>query len=134
MVNKAACKWTTVRESAKWWISNYRQAGQMAARKTHPNRVWTPQKVRERIRAGLLVRRLQDQALGKIVMTQEQIRATEFLLSRIVPRAEPAREAPNQLQINVSQLILQAAGIKPTATIEQTLETPLIDYDSETLQ
>lgn len=58
----------------------------MAARKPpREGRAWTPQKVRDRIRTGLLVHRLQRQALGKLELTAAQQKATEILLKKTLP-------------------------------------------------
>jgi hypothetical protein len=46
---------------------------------------WTPEKVRQRIQAGVLVRRLTDHVLGKLEMTASQVRAAEVLLRKSVP-------------------------------------------------
>lgn len=54
---------------------------------------WTPQKVRDRIRVSMLVRRLQDQAFGKlrdkagnfIEMTDNQRKCIEILLNKSLP-------------------------------------------------
>lgn len=52
----------------------------MAARKT----AWTPQKVRERIRVGLLLNRLRDHILGKVEMSQSQVDAAKYLVSQSI--------------------------------------------------
>jgi len=46
---------------------------------------WTPEKVRERIRIGVLINRLSNHVLGKIEMTPTQIRAAEILLKKKLP-------------------------------------------------
>jgi len=46
---------------------------------------WTPEKVRQRIRVGVLQKRLQDHALGKLDMTDSQRRAIEILLKKTLP-------------------------------------------------
>jgi hypothetical protein len=53
----------------------------MAARK----RIWTPDIVRERIQASMLVKRLSDHVSGKIEMSATQVRAAEILLRKAVP-------------------------------------------------
>ena len=53
----------------------------MAKRRT----AWTPETVRRRIRVGVLVRRLQNHALGEIDMTKTQIVAALGLLKKAVP-------------------------------------------------
>lgn len=54
----------------------------MAARKVRQelNDRW-----RERIQTSMLINRLQDQALGKLDMSQTQIKAAEILLARVAP-------------------------------------------------
>lgn len=46
---------------------------------------WTPDKVRERIRTSLLVRRLWQHALGEVEMTATQVRSAEILLRKTLP-------------------------------------------------
>jgi hypothetical protein len=59
----------------------------MAARK----RNWTPEKVRERIRTTMLVKRLQKYALGEkeqgadVELSQGQLKAIEILLRKRLP-------------------------------------------------
>lgn len=43
---------------------------------------WTPQKVRDRIRVSMLVRRLTQHASGKCEMSQTQVKAAEILLRK----------------------------------------------------
>jgi hypothetical protein len=58
----------------------------MAARLEPKNgRPWTPERVRERIRVGLLVKRLQRHALGKLEMTKTEIAAARILLGKSMP-------------------------------------------------
>jgi hypothetical protein len=53
----------------------------MAAR----NKAWTPEKVRQRIRASMLVRRLKNHVLGKVDMSPTQLKAAEILLKKALP-------------------------------------------------
>lgn len=46
---------------------------------------WTPEKVRERIRASLITKRLIDHVLGKADMVPSQVTAGLGLLKKIVP-------------------------------------------------
>jgi len=48
--------------------------------------------VLRRIKTSQLVNRLQDNALGKIVLTPEQIRSATFLIERTVARAEAPKD------------------------------------------
>lgn len=57
----------------------------MAARKHREDRAWTPEKVRQRIRTGLLTRRLTDHALGKQDMSATQVAAALGLLKKTLP-------------------------------------------------
>lgn len=43
---------------------------------------WTPDKVRQRIQTTMLIKRLEDHALGKIEMTATQITAAQTLLRK----------------------------------------------------
>lgn len=53
----------------------------MAAR----NRTWTPDVVRQRIRTGMLINRLQKHAGGRLAMTKTQIQAAGILLRKTLP-------------------------------------------------
>jgi hypothetical protein len=53
----------------------------MAAR----NKAWTPEKVRQRIRTSMLVRRLKNHVLGKVEMSPTQLKAAEILLKKALP-------------------------------------------------
>lgn len=46
---------------------------------------WTPQKVRDRIRVSMLVKRLTDHALGKNDLSKTQIAAIRILLGKSLP-------------------------------------------------
>ena len=46
---------------------------------------WTPQKVRDRIRTSLLVKRLENHALNKNEMTKSQVQAATALLKKTLP-------------------------------------------------
>jgi hypothetical protein len=73
----------------------------MAARKAPKNgRPWTPEKVRQRIRVGLLKSRLERQALGTLKadakaagnrpMDAIQLRAAMYLVDKVIPNAQAA--------------------------------------------
>lgn len=53
----------------------------MARRRT----AWTPEKVRQRIRTGVLVRRLVNHALGNLEMSATQVKAAEIVLRKVIP-------------------------------------------------
>ena len=46
---------------------------------------WTPEKVRQRIRTGVLVNRLKKHALGQLEMSATQLKAAEILLRKSLP-------------------------------------------------
>lgn len=46
---------------------------------------WTPQKVRDRIRVSMLVKRLTDHVVGKQEMSPTQLKAVEILLKKSLP-------------------------------------------------
>ena len=48
-------------------------------------RLWTPEIVRRRIRAGTLLYRLKAHVLGKIEMTPTQVQAAKILLAKCIP-------------------------------------------------
>lgn len=54
----------------------------MAARK---NKVTLDEKWREKIRTSMLINRLHNHVVGKLEMSQTQIRACEILLKKVAP-------------------------------------------------
>lgn len=46
---------------------------------------WTPEVVRERIRTGMLINRLQNHVAGKLDMSKTQIQAAGILLRKTLP-------------------------------------------------
>ena len=53
--------------------------------KSPGKRPWTPELVRQRIRATKLVQRLQDHVHGLCEMSSTQVRAAEILLKKSIP-------------------------------------------------
>jgi hypothetical protein len=83
----------------------------MPARNPPKNgRPWTPERVRERIRVGLIARRLNDQALGTLEMSDGSRDAAKYLMSLVVPKAEAPREVNVTGSITLTQLVEQASG------------------------
>lgn len=88
----------------------------MAARKT----MWTPQIVRERIRTGVLMRRLTDHVLGKVEMTPSQVTAGLGLLKKTLPDLSAIAHsgsvnAPKPNELTNEQLADIATGGSPRA-------------------
>lgn len=54
-------------------------------RDTRNKRPWTPEKVRQRIRVGVILTRLKNHMLGKVEMTPTQLGAAKILLAKCVP-------------------------------------------------
>lgn len=50
-----------------------------------PKGIWHPDKVRLRIRTGVLLTRLKKHALGEVEMTATQVKAAEVLLRKTLP-------------------------------------------------
>lgn len=46
---------------------------------------WTPEKVRARIRVGMIVTRLQKHVAGEIELSQTQVAAANVLLKKVLP-------------------------------------------------
>ena len=46
---------------------------------------WTPDKVRLRIKTGVIMKRLSDQLLGRVDLSPTQIKAADILLRKTVP-------------------------------------------------
>lgn len=73
----------------------------MAARRT---RTKLDEKWRDKIRTSMLINRLQDNAIGKIELTREQIRSIEILLKKSAPdlqSIELSGEGGGPLQIDI---------------------------------
>jgi len=86
----------------------------MAARKPPKNgRPWTPQKVRERIRIGLIASRLEKHALGQLKedakraidrpMSDNGIKAAIALFDRCIPRAQATQDVTHSGTIIVQE-------------------------------
>ncbi len=62
----------------------------MAARKKplHPNRI---QEMREKIRATLLVNKLEDHVLNEATLTDSQVRAALGLLAKVIPNVSETK-------------------------------------------
>lgn len=71
----------------------------MAARNADRKKAWTPTRVRERIRVGLLMRRLTDHVLGKVEMTTSQVQAATFLVSQSIGSAPKSVEHTGQINV-----------------------------------
>ena len=54
----------------------------MAAR---TRKIWHDETIRQKIKVGLLVKRLQDHTHGIVEMSQTQVRAAEILLRKAIP-------------------------------------------------
>ena len=52
--------------------------------------------VRDKIQTSQLINRLQDHGLGKIELTQVQVRSIEILLNKTLPNMKPADTEGNQ--------------------------------------
>ena len=72
----------------------------MAKRRT----AWTPDKVRQRIKVGVLVTRLKDHALGAIEMSATQIKAAEILLRKAIPDLKSVEHSGEITQRHVTEL------------------------------
>lgn len=58
----------------------------MPARKQPKNgRPWTPERVRERIRIGLITKRLEDHVFGEVELSQTQVSSAGILLKKCLP-------------------------------------------------
>jgi len=65
---------------------------------------WTPNKVRERIQTSMLIKRLEDHALGKLELTKTQVTAIQILLRKTLPdltNHEITGDAGGPLQVTV---------------------------------
>jgi uncharacterized protein YecE (DUF72 family) len=78
----------------------------MAARK----RTWTPQIVRERIRTSMLIRRLHNHVVDPehFPMSRTQVNAAQFLVSRVVGRAENDRNVNLSGNVTLTDLVSEA--------------------------
>jgi hypothetical protein len=60
---------------------------------------------RERIRIGVLIKRLDDHAVGNIEMTPTQIKATEILLRKVAPDLTAISGDPNGPAVRTEVLV-----------------------------
>jgi hypothetical protein len=67
---------------------------------------WTPEKVRQRIRVGVVLRRVQNHALGKIAMSATELKAAEILLRKAVPDLKGVEHSGTVNHINYDAVVL----------------------------
>jgi hypothetical protein len=92
------------------------------------NKPW-PDLVRDRIRAGKIVERLQDHVEGKTEMTPSQIRAAEILLKKVVPDLSSTEfkgtvESVSHHKLTDNQLATIASGAIITVAAGSPTEPP----------
>lgn len=63
--------------------------------------------VLKRIKTSQLVNRLQDNALGKVILTPEQVRSACFLIERTLAKAENPKDIHLRGELTLHQLIEQ---------------------------
>jgi hypothetical protein len=71
---------------------------------------WTPDKVRERIKTGVILDRLEKHTLGELDLTQTQLKAAEILLRKTIPdlkAVEHSGDAANPVKV-VTDIVLRA--------------------------
>jgi len=77
------------------------------------NRMHT-ESIVQKIKGDHLLTRLQDHALGTVDMSKSQVSAAEWLLERILARAEAPKNVHLSGNVTLSQLIQQAVtGVVP---------------------
>jgi hypothetical protein len=64
-------------------------------------KVWHDETIRQKIRVGLLSKRLQDHADGKVDMSATQVRAAEILLRKVLPDLASVEHSGNVEQTYV---------------------------------
>lgn len=62
------------------------------------------EKWRERIKTSMLINRLEDHALGKIELTQTQVRSIEVLLKKLIP---DLKSVEHKGETTVKNIIIQ---------------------------
>jgi hypothetical protein len=67
---------------------------------------WTPEKVRQRIRVGVILRRVQDHVLGNLEMSQTQLKAAEILLKKAIPDLKGVEHSGTVNHINYDAVVL----------------------------
>jgi hypothetical protein len=97
-----------------------------AARKAR----WTPDVVRERIRTGMLLNRLQNHVLGRLEMSKTQIQAAAILLRKTLPDMVATVSEGRPLdRMNDEQLIAAVNSIRGYLATEESRER--VDPPSE---
>jgi hypothetical protein len=72
----------------------------------HGRTAWTPDKVRQRIRVGVVLKRVQDHALGKVEMSATQLKAAEILLRKAVPDMRAVEHSGTVNHVNYDAAVL----------------------------
>lgn len=72
----------------------------------HGRRAWTPDKVRERIRVGVVLKRVQDHALGNCEMSATQLKAAEILLKKAIPDLKGVEHSGTVNHVNYDAAVL----------------------------
>lgn len=69
-----------------------------------------PQRVRDRIRIGMLVRRMQKEAAGELELTQGQRESAKYLISLVIPKPVEVQQIIDQsITVNVVKFGRDAA-------------------------
>jgi hypothetical protein len=79
---------------------------------------WTPDKVRQRIRTSMLARRLFDHALGKIELSQTQVKSIEILLRKTMPDLSAIEHSGEIKQRDITAEPLTAAEWEERYSLE----------------
>jgi hypothetical protein len=89
----------------------------VAARKAR----WTADVVRDRIRTGMLLNRLQNHVLGRLDMSKTQIQAAGILLRKVLPDMVATQDGARPLdRMNDEQLIAAVNSIRGYLATEES--------------
>jgi hypothetical protein len=83
-----------------------------------------------RIKVGVLMQRLNDHVLGKLEMSQSQIKAAEILLRKAIPDLRSVEHSGEIVQRHVNELSDAELAHLATRGSEGTAETPAIAPDT----
>ena len=76
-------------------------------KKSHArHKAWTPDKVRERIRASMILRRLTNHVLGHVEMTTSQVNAAKILLGKVIPDMRQLEHTGTVNHVNYDAAVL----------------------------
>ena len=95
----------------------------MAAR----NRPYLAQATKDRIRATMLIKRLQDHALNKVEMSPTQVQAAKILLGKVIPDIKSVDHTGGTDNVMRLEITTYAHTQAPLPVAAKRLPAPAVD-------